>query len=757
MSELSLSDSQLDILDEWKRPCDAFPPPKWPLPDGIDRVPVMYPTREIDLVQDAATDCSLVASLCSIMARCKSGHVKVLKQCFYPHNPQQPVFSKNGKYIIRLNFNGCWRNVVIDDCIPASTCTRSIHILDRNNPGLVWPALIEKAYLKVRGGYDFPGSNSGTDLWILTGWLPEQVFLQSDDIELDRLWERISSGFSFGDVLMTMGTGRMSTKTEDLLGLASEHDYAVLDIRVVDGQRLLLIKNPWCDGSSWYGRPKYAETAATQRNDVTVGHNSVNTEPKDGSMNCPRDVLNSDPQLLCGAFWMDLDSVLQYFESIYLNWNTGLFTAREDVHFAWNLTEATESTTKKPRGPHSSLEHTPQFTITTHERGIVWILLWRHFQNSIPEHATTEDIENDRHAIDLSGHISLAAFSSRGRRVTLPEKYVQKSWFVDSPQTLLKLEDCDAGQSYTIVPLEQELPATNHSFTISVFSNSPVALREAAPRYACSNVLAASWTRDTAGGNAQQPTYCKNPQFAIELHRKTSLSLMVNASNSQFNVHVKLVHSNSGRIHRIHNKDIITDSGDYRRGCCLAELEDLDPGQYVIICSTFEAQQLGGFTLVVESSHPTHTYLLPREGAGRIRTEIRPAVFGHDEHRVAVPLTPHRLTKLYAVALRDPQHQYIAVGHRSHVRLMVELHRGSARHVLAVSDGGEYADSGAGALQTDEFDLSPDIRRYGFTECWLVLDRLNASSEMQEESFTIELYTDQRDALVIGVWRALQD
>ena len=98
----------------------------------------------------------------------------------YPYDDaaQTPSVSPNGKYIFKLNFNGCSRKVVIDDRLPASRSSRIFYVIDRNNSGLIWPALIEKAYLKIRGGYDFPGSNSGTDLWALTGWIPEQVFLQ---------------------------------------------------------------------------------------------------------------------------------------------------------------------------------------------------------------------------------------------------------------------------------------------------------------------------------------------------------------------------------------------------------------------------------------------------------------------------------------------------------------------------------------------------------------------------------------------------
>lgn len=706
-------------------------------------------SRKIDLVQDAATDCSVVASLCAGIARVERGHGSILRSIMYPYDSdnKQPLMSKNGKYIARLNFNGCFRKVVIDDRIPTSTTSRVIHVVDRLNPGLLWPSLIEKAYLKVRGGYDFPGSNSATDIWILSGWIPEQVFLQSDDLEPDSLWRQISNGFSFGDVLITMGTGKMSCKTERELGLAGEHDYAVLDLREVDGQRLLLIKNPWCEGRSWSGKLKGSGNGDSENLDDT-------DEPVQNS----RDLLNADDQLSPGTFWMDIDNVIQNFESIYLNWNPGLFAFREDVHFAWDLTPPQLGGCKQ-RGRYASLNQHPQYTGTADKGGAVWVLLWRHFQNAVPADATAEEIEADRYGIELSGHMTLIAFSSRGRRVLLPDKAAMKGWYVDSPQTLLKL-DCAPGEPVTLVPAEQELPAVRHTFTISAFSNSPVSLSPAKTRFENSTTCPGSWTKDTAGGNAHSPTYSTNPQFSVSIPQRTSISILLESLDDELNVHVKLVHSEGKRIYAIRNRDIVCDSKDYRRGCCVAEFTDLHPGQYTIICSTFEPQQLGDFNLLIESNCKTQVMQLTREGAGRIRMELDPLTFRQGETRIAAPLMPHRLVKLYAVARYLSQSkpsttsQPFSLSNRSLIKMSIEQGRGPDQRTLSESNGGEHSDS-AGGIRTEDIDLKPDMRRFG--EMWLILDRMSVSSEQMEEKLGVEIFADQPGAVEFGEWRVVEE
>jgi calpain-7 len=516
-----------------------------------------------------------------------------------------------------------------------------------------------------------------------------------------------------------MGTGRLSSQEEDSLGLAGKHDYAILDMKEFGGKRLLLVKNPWRNGTTWKG-----SRSRTLKDEIR-SNAWVDELQRANTSNNP-----------IGTFWIEFEEVVQNFESLYLNWNPGLFRYREDLHFTWSI---------PPISSPACFTHNPQFSISSVSGGSVWVLLSRHFSTE------ERDILRKASPIEATarnplGFISLYLFSSRGRRIHLGDNAILRGPFVDSPQTLARFE-IPPMTCYTLVVAQQGLPLPKYAFTLSTYSREKTIVDHAANPYPNSTTTSGAWTSRTAGGNVGATSYPSNPQFMISIPSLMDLILVLETAQLELAVHVKIVWTGGARVSTITTRDILGGSGDYRRGFAVANIVNVPAGTYTIICSTFEPGQEACFTLRVESTLPCEVRPIAGEAVGLLSFHPPLVLLQENINRMLAPLMVSRMTRIRIIA----RHIDAAVSSdgqpsvRTFLKIAVELGQGPDKAVLATSCNGNFCDASSGVRIAD-IDISPYIEDGG--GLWLVVERLGGGAALSK----IQVEVLSESSIQIGSW-----
>lgn len=244
-----------------KRVVDIFDNPKFYI-DG--------PTAN-DVRQGRDGDCWLLAALCTL-----SNKPSLIERCCVARDEQV------GVYGFVFHRDGEWISEIIDDKLFLTKPDFEESFLERilwedrervnseeqyrkayqsgsgalyfaqcEHADETWLPLLEKAYAKAHGDYSaIEGGFTGEGIEDLTGGVTSELYT-SDILDKEYFWNeelmKVNDEFLFG-----CSTGMWGIGWGDRKGIVELHAYSIMRAVELDGQRLVLLKNPWGKGE-WKG------------------------------------------------------------------------------------------------------------------------------------------------------------------------------------------------------------------------------------------------------------------------------------------------------------------------------------------------------------------------------------------------------------------------------------------------------------------------------------------------------------------------
>ena len=191
-----------------------------------------------DIVQGSIGDCyflSAIGSLCRFP--------KLIERLFYTKEK-----TKQHEYGIYIFINGLWELVLIDDYFPYAGSYFKQFAFGSSRGNELWLSLLEKAWAKINGCYAKIGCGGTPNevFDVLTEAYSEYYAVNKNN--KDEIWGKMMDAKNKGYV-MTAGTSAdVYNLPIEEMGLSPGHAYTVLDLHVINGEKVVRLRNPWGNG-----------------------------------------------------------------------------------------------------------------------------------------------------------------------------------------------------------------------------------------------------------------------------------------------------------------------------------------------------------------------------------------------------------------------------------------------------------------------------------------------------------------------------
>ncbi|KAJ1405412.1 Peptidase C2, calpain, catalytic domain [Sesbania bispinosa] len=432
--------AKLQVVSEWLRPGEIA------RQNNSDCRPCLFSgsPNPSDVCQGQLGDCWFLSAVAVLTEVSRISEVIIT-----------PGYNEEGIYIVRFCVQGEWIPVVVDDWIPCELPGKPAFATSKKGYEL-WVSILEKAYAKLHGSYEALEGGLVQDALVdLTGGAGEEIDMRSGEAQIDlasgRLWSQLLR-FKQEGFLLGAGSPSGSDVHISSSGIVQGHAYSILQVREVDGHKLVQIRNPWANEVEWNGPWSDSSPEWTDR----IKHK-----------------LKHVPQSKDGIFWMSWQDFQIHFRSIYI---CRIYPSemRYSVHGQWRGYSAGGCQ------DYDTWHQNPQFRLTvTGQDASFPIHVFITLTQGVGFSRTTAGFRNYQSSHDSQMfYIGMRILKTRGRRAAF-NIYLHESVggtdYVNSREISCEMVLEPEPKGYTIVPTTIH-PGEEAPFVLSVFTKASITL-----------------------------------------------------------------------------------------------------------------------------------------------------------------------------------------------------------------------------------------------------------------------------------------